>query len=222
MKASSKNRILLVEDDFLARTVSAAILSDAGYEVLEASDGLEAWSVLSKATPNLVLSDVRMPRCTGLQLLQKIRADPSTAALPFIIASAADKPSDHRLGMSFGADDYLIKPFEPADLLQSVAFRLARLSAVPTATSHRYQSSAPTLPVEIRGHLVGVLGYAELILNAAETDTPLQRSQLLEYGHGIRRAGWHLLEISKDFALLADLSQLREPNESAGDRILDV
>ena len=215
MSTSVRHRIMLVEDEFVSRMVSAAVLADAGYEVVEASDGLEAWQALSLQRPDLIVCDVRMPRCSGLELLRRVRADPALAGLPFVIASAADKTADHRSGMSLGADDYLIKPFEPAELLKSVAFRLARLSGTTGPKQDYHYESVLNMPREVRGPLVGVLGYAELILNAAESDTPLSRDQLFEYGQGIRRAGWRLLETSKDFALISELNQISDPHARA-------
>ena len=215
MSTPVRHRILLVEDEYVSRMVSAAVLADAGYEVVEASDGLEAWQALSLQRPDLIVCDVRMPRCTGLELLRKVRADPALAGIPFVIASAADKTADHRSGMSLGADDYLVKPFEPAELLKSVSFRLARLSGAAAQKQNAHYNLVLNMPREVRGPLVGVLGYAELILNAAESDTPLSRDQLFEYGQGIRRAGWRLLETSKDFALISELNQISDPHARA-------
>jgi CheY-like chemotaxis protein len=86
--------ILLVEDDQLVREVTAETLRDAGYEVVAMPDGEAAFEVLPTVRPDLILSDVRMPRCTGFELLQRIRLDPAYNPTPFIIMSAKADTSE--------------------------------------------------------------------------------------------------------------------------------
>jgi CheY-like chemotaxis protein len=119
-------RVLFAEDDDLVRDIAAETLRYAGYEVIAVADGDEALALLPHFRPDLILSDVRMPRLDGLQLLQAIRRDPELGTIPFILISAKAEVADQRLGMSLGADDYVTKPYDPRDLLQAIEARLRR------------------------------------------------------------------------------------------------
>jgi DNA-binding response OmpR family regulator len=87
------------------------------FNVLEATDGDEAWSLIQEHKPSLVLLDVRMPGRTGLEILSAIRSDTSLAGTRVIILTASALPVDMAAGLTSGADFYLTKPFSPRDLL---------------------------------------------------------------------------------------------------------
>lgn len=91
---AQSSTILLVEDDELVREIAAETLRDAGYKVVAMPDGEAAFEVLPTVRPDLILSDVRMPRCTGFELLQRVRIDPAYNPTPFIIMSAKVETSD--------------------------------------------------------------------------------------------------------------------------------
>ena len=93
------------------RTIAEGILSSFGFAVTAVSDGSEALAALDAARPDVILSDIRMPVIDGFQLLQRIRSDPISSNIPFIIVSAKAERADVRMGMSLGADDYVIKPY---------------------------------------------------------------------------------------------------------------
>jgi len=99
--------------------VQATIDAD-GYNVIEATDGNEAWSLIQEHRPSLVLLDVRMPGRTGLEILRAIKAEPNLVATKVILLTASAQESEINAGLVAGADFYLTKPFSPRDLLSKV------------------------------------------------------------------------------------------------------
>jgi CheY-like chemotaxis protein len=97
--------------------LASAIIGADDYNIVEACDGDEAWSVIQKHRPALVLLDVQMPGRTGLEILRAIRSEPNLAATRVILLTASARESDISAGLAAGADSYLTKPFSPADLL---------------------------------------------------------------------------------------------------------
>ncbi|GHF56725.1 two-component SAPR family response regulator [Deinococcus metalli] len=119
-------RILVVDDDAAILKLVSVILSRAGHEVRTSSHPVEALDLLKVFTPDLVISDVVMPYMTGLEFLEKIRENQQLASVPFMLLSSHAERGDVRRGMNLGADDYLPKPFTPADLTTAVDARLRR------------------------------------------------------------------------------------------------
>ena len=114
--------------------VRATIESDQ-YQVLEAADGDEAWTLIRQHKPSVVLLDVQMPGRTGLEVLAKIKSDPSLAATRVIMLTAKALKADIEVGLTAGADLYLTKPFSPLDLLTRVDEALGQWrSALPPGT----------------------------------------------------------------------------------------
>ncbi|NEA51495.1 SpoIIE family protein phosphatase [Streptomyces sp. SID10815] len=126
---AARARVLVVDDNADMREYLARLLTGAGYEVDAVADGQEALDVLRTDAPDLVVSDVMMPRVDGLQLVAALRADARTAALPVLLLSARAGQEASIEGLRAGADDYLVKPFAAAELLARVRanVELARL-----------------------------------------------------------------------------------------------
>jgi diguanylate cyclase (GGDEF)-like protein len=118
-----KIRIMVVEDDELIAVMIKHHLSKAGFEVSHHADGLAALSKILEEAPALVLSDVRMPKMDGFEFLRRLRAIPSLARLPVMMLSSMGGEEDLVKGFSLGADDYMLKPFSPVELVA----RLRRL-----------------------------------------------------------------------------------------------
>jgi two-component system, chemotaxis family, sensor kinase CheA len=111
--------ILLAEDSITTRIQEKRILEGAGYEVIAAVDGFDAWSQLSRYNFDAVVSDIMMPIMTGLELTQKIRSSKSFATLPVILVTTLSSEEDRRRGLEAGADAYLSKPeFDQTVLLE--------------------------------------------------------------------------------------------------------
>lgn len=117
-------RVLVVDDNADMRSYVRGLLSDGGYETEEAVDGEDALGAIGARPPDLVLSDVMMPRLDGFGLLAAIRSDQRTQAMPVVLLSARAGPEAAVDGLRAGADDYLVKPFVAADLLARVGATL--------------------------------------------------------------------------------------------------
>jgi DNA-binding NarL/FixJ family response regulator len=120
-------KILVIDDDAKMRRQMAALLTAEGYRTVEARNGREGVALARQEKPALVLCDITMPEMNGHRVLEALRADAATAHLPFVFLTGWSEREDVRTGMNLGADDYLVKPVEPADLLAAVATRLRRL-----------------------------------------------------------------------------------------------
>lgn len=117
--ASTRTRrtVIIADDEPSVRLLVQATIGTDDYNVLEASDGNEAWSLIQEHRPSLVLLDIRMPGRTGLDILRAIRLDPNLAGTKVVLLTASALASDMTAGLAAGADDYLTKPFSPRDLL---------------------------------------------------------------------------------------------------------
>ena len=136
--------ILVVDDDpDIARFVEVNLRS-AGYDVTVAGDGEEALEKASEIRPDLVLLDVMMPRIDGFEVAQRLRKNPQTANTSIIMLTAKALSADKVTGLQSGADDYIIKPFDPIELLARVKGTLRR------AKEMRNLSPLTGLPGNIR------------------------------------------------------------------------
>jgi len=125
---ATKGYIVVADDNADMREFIGRLLQNAGYTVSLAIDGLDAWEICQQKLPDLLISDVMMPRMTGFDLLQKIRSAEYTYTLPIILLSARAGDTDKAQGLTFGADDYLSKPFHSGELIARVdgAVKLGR------------------------------------------------------------------------------------------------
>src|SRR6266496_2402135 len=111
-------RVLVADDDADIRDLVEFKLTAAGFEVAAVADG--------QAPPDLVVLDLTMPRTTGLEVCAALRDSPATAGLPIILLTARAQEADITRGLVSGADDYVVKPFSPAELLGRVRAVLSR------------------------------------------------------------------------------------------------
>jgi len=133
--------ILIAEDEPALRENLQWMLEMEGYEVRVACDGLDALERARHTRPDLILSDVMMPRLDGYELLRALREDPATATIPVIMLTAKADLQDVRAGMNLGADDYLTKPCRREDMLEAIRARLVR-SALQDRAAQRLQDEA--------------------------------------------------------------------------------
>ncbi|GAA3787505.1 response regulator transcription factor [Streptomyces phyllanthi] len=126
-------RILVVDDDPRIRSLVHRQLSEAGYEVTEATDGRAALERMADEAPALVVLDLSLPGVGGLDVLRAVRTGRAGAAedLPVIILSGRGGETDRIVGLDLGADDYLVKPFSPAELAARVRSVLRRAGPDP-------------------------------------------------------------------------------------------
>ncbi|MDB4892556.1 MAG: cheA [Gemmatimonadetes bacterium] len=121
------SRILVVDDSITSRTLEQSVLSAAGYDVITAVNGAEAWRTIERQDVALVVSDVEMPHLDGFELCARIRANARTATLPVILVTSLDEPAQRARGLEAGADAYITKSsFDQDTLLDTVRMLIGR------------------------------------------------------------------------------------------------
>ena len=122
--------VLIVDDDAHIRDVINAALSNAGFDVVAAADGVEGLAAVAARKPDLVVLDVGMPQMDGLEVCREIR---KTSELPVLFLTARDDEIDRIVGFEVGGDDYVTKPFSPRELVARVKAILKRANAEPSS-----------------------------------------------------------------------------------------
>ena len=118
-------RALVVDDSAVIRELIAVNLQLEGFEVTMAGDGETAVELARATLPDVITLDVMMPRMSGFEAVERLRAEPETAGIPVVMVTGRAQAADLARGEELGADAYLTKPFEPAELIEVVT-RLAR------------------------------------------------------------------------------------------------
>ena len=122
----TRERVLVVDDEADIRDVLRITLEGEGYEVHEAANGQEALLQVQKVSPHIILLDNKMPRMDGIQVCQHLKKDILLQHLPIIMLTSRGEVTDKVQGIDAGADDYVVKPFEPMELLARVKMILRR------------------------------------------------------------------------------------------------
>jgi two-component system, OmpR family, response regulator MtrA len=118
---NGRSLVLIADDDADILSLVKAVLERSGHEVVAASDGAEALASVRARKPDLVVLDIAMPEVDGLEVLRRLRADPTTSELPVVLLSARAQEADVERGFAIGASAYLKKPFSPRELSEHVA-----------------------------------------------------------------------------------------------------
>lgn len=119
-------KILIAEDERDIRELITFTLKFAGHEVIATTNGEEAYQMAQQTLPDLIVLDVRMPRMTGYEACEQIKANPDTKAIPVVFLSAKGQESEVKAGLECGADEYILKPFSPDQLIENIRAILAR------------------------------------------------------------------------------------------------
>jgi phosphate regulon transcriptional regulator PhoB len=120
------SRVLIVEDERDIRDLVVLHLQRDGYEVTSAGSGEEALAQVRQSPPDLVVLDLMLPAMSGLEVCRRIRQEQATATLPIVMLTAKADEVDRVVGLELGADDYVVKPFSPKELLARVRAVLRR------------------------------------------------------------------------------------------------
>ena len=146
-----KKRLALVDDDQNILTSVSLALESEGYEVDRYTDGEQALQGLSRRPADLAILDIKMPRMTGIELLEKLRAKSS---MPVIFLTSKDDELDEALGLGLGADDYITKPFSQRLLLARIQAVLRRASASENPSTNTNIIRHGDLMLDAERHLV--------------------------------------------------------------------
>jgi signal transduction histidine kinase len=204
-------QILIVDDDPRLRTMLSEQLELAGLPSLQAADAEAALALASRPDVALVLLDVMMPGKSGLEVLPVLRAQPSTARLPVILLTARSQVGDKLQGLELGADDYVTKPFDSAELLARVRvqLRLRRLRAEVEERNAELVRFAAAVAHEVRAPLHELsLQLDEVEATAAGNAPALAALQRAEAA--LRRTA----EVLDAHLQVARAGQVPEPRES--------
>lgn len=190
-------KVLVVDDDVVSRMVLMHLIDSCGvHDIVEAEDGAAAWEQLEGGLrPALCFCDLRMPRLSGMELLQKIRSDSALDAMPLVLVSSANDHDTVRDAVQAGAAGYIVKPFQPEQVRQHIdaCFDMPPLQAeAPQETARRLGIDDERLLAYLTGfqEQVGAAGeHVDALLARGE---PAQARQLLERLHlGCRTLGLH-------------------------------
>ncbi len=184
------NVILVVDDDQHIRKLMRLYLENSNFQVLEASDGEEALNIITTAYVDLAIVDVMMPNVDGLELTEDIR---SYTSIPIIMVTAKSETKDKVKGFQAGTDDYLVKPFDPVELILRVKALLKRYNV---SSSKECKVGTITISLErlevSEGDLVVALKRKECELLFTLANTPgkiFTRTQLIESIWGLDYQG---------------------------------
>ena len=181
-------RILVIEDEPQMRRNLVTILRLEQFEPLAAEHGQAGVELARRERPDLILCDVMMPELDGYGVLKALHDDPATMNIPFIFLTARGERIDVRAGMNLGADDYLVKPVDKADLLRAIRTRLARAEQLARREFQpNFDSPAPL-------HALGLTPrVAEVLLWVAQGKTNAEIGTILGISESTVKK--HLLEI---------------------------
>ena len=180
--AQALGRVLVVDDETSVREVVSAYLEREGYRVDQASDGPAALAALGRS-PDLIILDVMLPALSGLDVLRQLRA---TSQVPVILLTARSDEPDRVVGLELGADDYVVKPFFPRELVARVRSVLKRSSSRSEARRLEFPGLAidlVTREVDVRGTVVPtrLKEFDLLAFLAASPRQVFSRGQLLQH-----------------------------------------
>lgn len=138
---------MLIDDDPNLILLVKDYLEFRGYEVVTAENGREALEVLEQEVPDMIICDVMMPEMDGYQLVSNIRQDPKTSWIPVLFLSAKGQSQDRVKGLNIGADVYMVKPFEPEELVAQVESSLKQASRLIQHKDAKGGDNAPKIQV---------------------------------------------------------------------------
>lgn len=191
-------RILVIEDQPDLREDVVATLNLEGFEAVGAENGLSGVALVDSFKPDIIVCDITMPEMDGYEVLEYIRQQPTTAAMPFIFLTARTDRVNMRHGMVLGADDYVTKPFEVSDLLQSIQTQLKKRGSVYKLIENRLdelrENIITALPHELRTPLNTILGFSDMLIMEANHVKPDQIADWSGHIHAAAQRLYHLVE----------------------------
>ena len=211
--------ILIADDEPNQLELMSFNLSNAGYSIIKASNGIHALELIENHSPDLIILDWMMPKMSGIDVCRTLRSRSETKQIPIIILSARSEDSDKSLGLDTGADDYISKPFSPKELISRVKalLRRARPALVNDILQHNDLTlSLSEMKVTYKNNNVK-LGPKEFKLLTLLMERPghiFSRGKLLDlvWGHGV---------YVEDRTVDVHMSRLRKALKTASDENLD-
>ena len=202
----SRATILVVEDHVPLRDAIKQVLEAADYAVLTATDGVEGLESMRQSRPDLIVADIMMPRMDGYAYYEAVRSLPEMVSIPFIFLTAKAEKEDVLRGKQMGAEDYIIKPFDPQELLVIIQARLSRAHAIREAAEEEFdqlkREIVNMLSHELRTPLTYIQGYTALALDDIPSLSP---DALEEFLTAIKQGADRLTRLVEDSLILVRL-----------------
>lgn len=177
--------LLLIDDDPNLILLVKDYLEFRGYDIITANNGAEGLAALATATPDLIICDVMMPEMDGYSFIQNVRQNTKTSWIPVIFLSAKSQIQDRIQGLNQGADVYLVKPFEPEELVAQVESSLSQAKRMLSYSSAGHKSQMIQVPnnVELTPTETKVVTYVSQGLSNREISEKLKVSQRTVESH---------------------------------------
>ena len=199
-------KILVIDDEDALRETIVAILRATGFEAISARNGADGIELARTTLPDLIICDIRMELVNGYQMLAAVRNDSVTATTPFILITSNPDLGGMRQGMELGADDYLPKPFSPAELVSAVNARLKKHRLMVERAEVKLQElrsrMSTAIPHELRTPLNGILGFADIM---RKDYMNLQPAEIAKMSERIYRNGKRLLRLVENYLIYAQI-----------------
>ncbi len=202
-------KILVVEDELDVRRNLEDLLEAEGFDILSAEDGKEGYEIAIHYEPDLILSDIRMPKMDGLELLKKLQENSKTSIIPFIFLTAKTENTDVRQGMVLGADDYILKPFKITDVLNAINSRLRKNERYLSEVKEFKNILIKRVPHELRTPLVSILGLSGIMQDDIDN---LSKEEINEMALRINRSGKRLYRRIEKFLTYSELLRENQNN----------
>jgi two-component system alkaline phosphatase synthesis response regulator PhoP len=174
-------RILVVDDDPELVRLLGAYLEQSGFQVLAAYDGETALHILRRERPDLMLLDLMLPDRDGWDVTRIVRADPDIGSVPIIMLTARVEDYDRILGLEMGSDDYVVKPYNPREVVARVRAVLRRVRGEPVQ-AHTIRVGQLVMDLDAHQALVG-----EAMLSLTPTEFALLQALAEHAGHAMTR-----------------------------------
>lgn len=204
-----KKSILVVEDNERLLSNLLFTLTEKGFDAIGAENGRQALASVESKMPDLIISDIDMPGMNGYELLAQLRKSSDTLTVPVIFLTGRKTPEDVRVGMHYGADDYVTKPFNIKDLLKTIEARLARYDQqqqrLADHIKRAQQHLTAVLPHELRTPVSGILGASSLIRSELAT---LSKEEIGQLNDCVISSARRLARIVENFLLYSQVHTL--------------
>lgn len=208
-------KILVIEDNKDLCEDIVEMLDLEGYEAFKAENGKIGIKIAQREHPDLIICDIMMPEMNGFEVLEILRANSDTAVIPFIFLTAKTERLDMRQGMVLGADDYLTKPFDVDELLNSIATQLQKRDDMNADVDRRMEqlreNIVTALPHELRISLNTIIGYSDILQAEAQI---LRPDQVILWSGHIHDAAYRIYHLVENYLYYVRLQMMIEKGES--------
>ncbi|MDZ7961284.1 MAG: response regulator [Aulosira sp. DedQUE10] len=203
---STLKKILVVEDEPQVRENIASILGFEGFYRTTAENGLIGLQRAKEEIPDLIICDVMMPELNGYEFVESLRQDPKMATIPVIFLTAKADRTDLRQGMELGADDYLTKPFTPAELRRAIEVQFKKQTMIAQKNQVKFQQLCNTitvsLPHELHTPLQNIIALPQLLIEDWDSTSDTEKLEMIE---AVYKSGKQLYGLTQNFLLYAKL-----------------